>query len=164
MISELFTERLALRALTPKDSSFVFELMNTPEWIRFIGDRNIRTLEDADGYIQKTLNNASVQYLVACIKEGMVPIGIITIIKRHYLEHHDIGFAFLTRFGKKGYAYEASKAVLDELMKDPKHEGIMATTVKDNENSIRLLKKLGLTLDREIEEQGQVLLVFALYK
>jgi RimJ/RimL family protein N-acetyltransferase len=155
------TTRLNLSPLTPDDTSFIKELVNSPEWIRFIGQRNINTEEEAKEYIHKIIYNPDVNYWVVRLKEENMPIGVITFIKRDYLDHHDIGFAFLSKFSKKGYAYEASKVVLDELMKDDKHKEILATTVKDNVNSIKLLEKLGLRYNRQIRVKDDDLLVYS---
>ena len=95
------TARLFLRALTPKDDAFILSLLNSPKWIQFIGDRNCHSLEDAGIYIQKILNTSTMQYWVLENKESGNPLGVITLIKREYLEHHDIGFALLPTHEKK---------------------------------------------------------------
>lgn len=153
------TPRLILRPVNLTDSSFILELLNTDGWIKFIGDRNIRTTEDSGNYIKKIMTDPSTVYWVARLPKEKTSIGIISFIKRNYLDHHDIGFAFLPAFGKKGYAREAVEAVLHELLKNPLHKTILATTMPDNASSIKLIEKLNFHFAKEIEkENGRVLL------
>ena len=98
------TERLQLQKLTLHDVNFIFELVNTGAWIKFIGDRQVKTTADAIAYIEKITANPDVNYWVVKLKDSIVPLGVITFIKRNYLEQHDIGFAFLPQHAKKGHA------------------------------------------------------------
>jgi [ribosomal protein S5]-alanine N-acetyltransferase len=161
MQTTLTTSRLALNPLDVTDNPFIFELVNTPNWIKFIGDRNVHSYEDASNYIQKILDNPDAHYKIVRLKETSQPIGVITFIKRHYLDHSDIGFAFMPYFYKKGYAFEATKAVLDDIVSDKTHTHILATTLKDNVNSIGLLGKLGLTYYKDILVGDDELMVFS---
>jgi ribosomal-protein-alanine N-acetyltransferase len=155
------TERLLLKKLTLKDKAFFLELVNTPEWLRFIGDRNIRTLDDSTVRIKRIINSPKTNYWVVRLLHQQIPIGIVTFIKRDYLKHFDIGFAFLSSYEKKGYAYEATTAVLRDIIKNPSYSQIKGTTVKGNENSIKLLEKLGLRFQGEIEVENELLLVYS---
>ena len=155
------TNRLILNKLTVHDAAFIFELVNTPGWIKFIGDRNVKTTEDAFNYIQKIISNAGINYWVVKLEDKQIAVGIITFIKRDYLEYHDIGFAFLPAYAKQGYAFEAALAVLTNLVKDKEHSTILATTIKENEASIQLLKKLGFTYRNEIKNGNDLLHVYA---
>jgi [ribosomal protein S5]-alanine N-acetyltransferase len=162
MQTQLTTTRLELSSLELSDSAFIFDLLNTENWIRFIGNRNINSDEDAVNYIQKIRDNLDARYKVVRLKDELTPIGVITFIKRHYLDHWDIGFAFLPEYAKKGYAFEATKAVLDEVKNDKSHEFILATTLKDNINSINLLEKLGLKYDKDILIGDDNLMLFSM--
>jgi RimJ/RimL family protein N-acetyltransferase len=153
------TDRLFLNQIHLNDAEFISELVNTPEWIKFIGDRNIKNIADANAYIQKIINNPNTNFWVVRIHDQQIPIGIISIIKRDYLNHHDIGFAFLTKYTKKGYAHEATIAVLNDAIKN--HKQILATTLKENTNSIQLLEKLGLQFHKEIQNENQFLQVYS---
>jgi [ribosomal protein S5]-alanine N-acetyltransferase len=150
MRNNLTTVRLELNPLELSDSPFIFDLLNTENWIKFIGNRNINSDEDAINYIQKIKDNPDADYKVVRLKDALVSIGVITFIKRHYLDHWDIGFAFLPEYAKKGYAFEATQAVLADIKEDKTHEFILATTLKDNINSINLLEKLGLKYTKDI--------------
>ncbi|MCY7293634.1 MAG: GNAT family N-acetyltransferase, partial [Ferruginibacter sp.] len=151
------TERLTLRELTAADNQFIFELVNTPGWIKFIGDRNVKTSEDADNYIQKIISNPNISYRVVTLLDHQTAIGLVTFIKRDYLDHPDIGFAFLPAYSKQGYAFEATKEVLNDLLNQQEHSTILATTIPQNSSSIQLLKKLGLSFSKQITHEGELL-------
>ncbi|MCD6066691.1 MAG: Acetyltransferase, including N-acetylase of ribosomal protein [Bacteroidetes bacterium] len=158
------TERLSIGPLTTADISFIRELVNTEGWVAFIGNRNVNSDEDALGYIQKILNNPDVRYWMVYLKETSVPVGIITFIKRDYLQHHDIGFAFLPAYAGKGYAYEAAKKILEDLLSHPVYIQIQATTVPENASSIKLLEKLGLKFEKEIVVENETLKLYGIAK
>jgi ribosomal-protein-alanine N-acetyltransferase len=155
------THRLFLNEINLNDAEFISELVNTPEWIKFIGDRNIKSIAEANEYIQKIISNPNTNFWVVRIQDQQIPIGVISFIKRDYLDHYDIGFAFLAKYTKKGYAYEAAIAVLNDAIKNSNHEHILATTIKENNNSIQLLEKLGLRFYKEIENENELLLVYS---
>ncbi len=156
------TKRLLLQPLSISNAAFIFELVNTDGWLQFIGSRNVNNAKDAETYIQNILNNTNIRYWVVSILDSKTPIGIITFIKRHYLPHHDIGFAFLPQYAKNGYAFEAANAVLQSLVADGKHSTILATTIPSNINSIKLLQKLGFKYNKEIEAQSEKLSLYIL--
>lgn len=144
----LETERLILRRLTTDDAEFILRLLNEPSWLRFIGDRGVKTLDDASNYI-RTGPMASYErfgfglYLMQ-LKGSGTPIGICGLVKRDALEHPDIGFALLPEFWGNGYAYESAAAVM-ALGKDVLGlSRILAVTNPDNYGSIRVLEKLGM--------------------
>lgn len=156
------TSRIILEDLKVTDNHFILELLNTEGWIRFIGERNIKTPDEAATYIKKIQHNPVVQYYVIRLKASNNAIGIISFIKRDYLSHHDIGFALLPAFEKKGYAHEAAEVVLKHFTKDIAHSKILATTVPDNTSSIALLKKLGFSFEQKIKTGNTELNVFAI--
>ncbi len=158
------TERLVLRELTAADNQFIFELVNTAGWIKFIGDRNIKTNEDADNYIQKIISNPNIGYRVVTLADSLTAIGLVTFIKRNYLDYHDIGFAFLPYYNKQGYAFEATKEVLNELLNSGEHSTILASTIPENTSSIQLLKKLGFSFTKKITHEGLALELYAITK
>ena len=158
------TARLLLRVIKTDDAAFIFELLNTAGWIKFIGDRNVRTSEDAANYIQKILTNPAISYRVVTLQEDETAIGVVTFIKRDYLDHHDIGFAFLPACNKQGYAFEATKEVLNGLLSSGEYSIILATTIPENISSIQLLKKLGFSFSKEITHDGILLQLFAINK
>ena len=147
------TSRLKLNPLAQSDAEFIFELVNSEGWLKYIGDRNIKTLEDSRKYIQKTLENPNINYRVVKKQDEKISIGIISFVKRDYLEFPDLGFAFLPAFSNKGYAFEASEMVLKDLLEDHNHPMILATTMVENISAIKLLEKLGFRFYKEIENE-----------
>ncbi len=162
MENSIHTPRLTLSELHLQDTEFIFELLNTPEWIKFIGDKNIKTLADAAAYIEKIRQNPISNYWVVKLKDTGTSIGVVTFMKRDYLENYDIGYAFLQHYGKTGYAFEATKQLLDEVI--PHHKKIVATVLEDNENSIRLLEKLGLQYEKKIVVNNETLLLYSIIR
>ena len=154
MLKVLETDRLILRRLSTEDAGFILELVNEPSWLRFIGDKGIRTIEDARDYILKGPVDSYLRFgfglYLTELKEGGVPIGICGLIKRESLKDVDIGFAFLPGFWGRGYAYESAAAVMEYGKHSLGLKRIVAITTPDNHNSIRVLEKLGLSFEQMI--------------
>ncbi|MCX2452188.1 GNAT family N-acetyltransferase [Pedobacter sp. PLR] len=162
MKTPILTSSLSLDQLTLADAPFLLELVNTPGWKQFIGERNVHGLQDALVYTQKIIDNPDVTYFVVKLNTSKTRVGMLSLIKRDYLPDHDIGFAFLPAYNGKGYAYEAASA----LLKDPAilaaHSRILATSLTDNVRSIRLLEKLGMVFEKEITNEGEMLRLYGL--
>jgi RimJ/RimL family protein N-acetyltransferase len=147
------TNRLALSPITTNDAHFIYRLMNTDGWLAFIGDRKIDGPATARNYIEQLQRRADCTYWVVRLQSANIPIGLISFLKRDYLEFFDIGFAFLPEYARHGYAHEASEAVLHRMMQDPQHHTVQATTLPSNQASINLLGKLGFQfLEERIDE------------
>lgn len=160
MATTITTERLLLNTLGIEDNEFILQLVNTRGWLQFIGNRNVHTKEDASDYINKIIKAPNTHYWVVRLKNVKEPIGVVTFIKRSYLEYFDIGFAFMPAYNGKGYAYEAAKAVLSSISAQPEHSVVLATTLPANVSSIKLLTKLGLHFEKVIEAEGEHLYVY----
>lgn len=143
------TERLSLEMGQLHDTDFIFKLLNSPTWIQFIGDRGIRTEDDARAYIENNLirsyqeNGFGLYKMV--LKESRIPIGLCGFIKRDYLDHADFGFAILPAYENQGYTYEAAKAILEYGTTTLKLNPILAITTPENSKSRYLLEKIGFT-------------------
>ncbi|HSK79657.1 MAG TPA: GNAT family N-acetyltransferase [Thermoanaerobaculia bacterium] len=155
----LETERLILRQLSPDDAELILELLNEPSFLYYIGDRGVRTIEDARQYI---LNGPVASYerfgfgpYRVALREGDVPIGMCGLFKRDSLEDPDVGFAFLARFWAKGYAFESASAVMTYGREVLGLDRIVAVTAPDNEASIRVLGKLGLRFAGMVRLTGE---------
>jgi len=151
----LETERLILRKLSTDDAEFVLELLNEPSFLRYIGDRGVRNLEEAKQYILNRLvtsyeRNGFGLYLVE-LKESSIPIGISGLVKRDILPDPDIGFAYLPAYWSKGYAVESAAAVMNYAREVLGLTRIVAITSLDNEASAKLLGKIGLRFERLIK-------------
>lgn len=149
----LRTDRLLLRSLEDRDCSFILKLVNTKGWLAFIGDRNINTEKEALEYIQKINDNKDITYWVVELEAAK--IGVVTLIKRDHLSFNDIGFAFLPDFQGRGYAYEASNAILEQIIETSNHPTILAITKPDNLSSIKLIRKLGFAYDQTMDDEGE---------
>jgi len=154
------TNRLLLTALSLNDDALILELVNTEGWLKFIGDRKVGNLTDAQAYIQNKIDSPHVHYWTVKLSEDHHPIGVVTYIKKEYLDYPDIGFAFLPAYGGLGYAYEASRALLNQAITTT--PSVCATTVPENSKSIALLLKLGFEYQREIDAAGTQLSLYTL--
>jgi RimJ/RimL family protein N-acetyltransferase len=150
----LETDRLTLRWLALEDAPFIFELLNDPSWIRFIGDKGIRTLGDARDYIVKGPGDMYARLgfglYLTLRKEDGAPIGLCGLIKRDTLDDVDVGFAFLPRAWGQGYAREATAAVIAHGKAAFHLKRLVAITSPDNVRSGHLLENLGFHLERMI--------------
>ncbi len=148
------TPRLRLRQLTQDDAAFILELLNEPDFIRNIGDRNVRTLEDARRYIRtgpvSGYERAGFGLYRVELKDTATPIGVCGLLKRDYLPDVDVGFALREDFRGRGYAFESASAVMRHAREALGIERIVAITSPDNHASIRLLSRLGLRFERMI--------------
>ena len=160
MQNRISTDRLQLDLLTPDDHEFILSIVNSSGWIEFIGDRNVHSKDDALAYIDRIRNTQNLYYWVARLKDGNTPIGIISFLKRDYLEHFDIGFALLPEFQGHGYAYEGAKGILEMVNGHPEYHPVLATTLPQNVSSIQLLVKLGLRFEKEMEVGEDVLHIY----
>lgn len=148
------TPRLVLRELTPDDAPFILELVNDPAWLRFIGDRNVHSLEDALGYIQKMREGSYTRHgfglwAVDRRETGEV-LGLCGLIRRDALAHVDVGFAFLERHRGRGYAREAAAATLDLARDRFDLRKVVAITDLDNAASQKVLEGVGFRFERKI--------------
>jgi RimJ/RimL family protein N-acetyltransferase len=155
------TERLSLSPIGTEHAPFMFYLMNTPKWKEFIGDRKIKSMEEAKTYIQQILEKPHTNYWVIQNNETQQLIGILTFMKRDYLEYFDLGFALFPEFFGKGFAFEASSALLNCVTQDKSREKVLATTLPSNKDSIQLLKKLNFSFLKEIQPNKEVLHVYS---
>lgn len=144
------TERLIIRPTSEIDSEFIFELLNTPKWLKHIGDRNIKTIENAKDYIKEKmtpqLERLGYSNYTLIRKQDNQKIGTCGLYDREGLQGIDIGFAFLPEYEKKGFAFESSNRLKEAAFNDFGIKTISAITAKDNTASQKLLEKLGLKL------------------
>lgn len=150
----LQTERLLLRQFNINDVDFIIQLLNSPGWIKNIGDRNIKTAVQAKNYL---LNGPVQSYQLhgfglslVLLKDTNTPIGMCGLIKRDNLPHVDMGFAFLPAYTGKGYCYEMASATLAYAKNNFKLPRIIAITLPTNISSINVLKKVGMKFEKKI--------------
>jgi RimJ/RimL family protein N-acetyltransferase len=150
-MSVIQTPRVNLRELDFGDDAFILELLNEVGFMRYIGDKGVRTLADAREYLLKGPMDSYARngfgLYAACLQDG-TPIGICGLVKREGLGDPDVGFAFLARYWSKGYAVESAAAVLAHARRVLKLDRIVAITSPDNWPSIAVLEKIGLKFER----------------
>jgi RimJ/RimL family protein N-acetyltransferase len=148
----LETERLLLRPLTTDDAPFILTLLNEPSFLRFIGDKKVRNLEDARQYIltgpMASYERHGLGLLAVELKASQTAIGMCGLLKREELPEPDIGFAYLPDFWGQGFAFEAAKAVMNDARESLKLNRVLAIVNPDNDASIKLLERLGLKFER----------------
>ena len=173
----LETERLILREIKASDDEFILELLNQPSFIKYIGDRNVRGLEQAREFIETRYRASyaehgfglyAVELKISDSKfrnpQSQIPnptIGICGFVKRDTLPNADIGFAFLPQFERKGYAFESANAVMKYGASVLGLKRVLAITTQDNESSGRLLEKLRFEFDKLIDNDGETLKLFS---
>ena len=151
----LETDRLQILEFEKSDAQFIFELINEPEWIEYIGDKNVKNVNDAENFITNKLmpsysENGYGLYVVKLKKTGK-PIGMCGLVNRLGLNNTDIGFAYLKKYQRKGFAFESSTAILDYAKNILNLNRVVAITNPNNIASGKLLEKLGLTFDKMID-------------
>ncbi|RDC64319.1 GNAT family N-acetyltransferase [Adhaeribacter pallidiroseus] len=146
----LQTERLHIELANPGDKEFIFRLLNSPNWLKYIGDRGIKTLEDAENYIRNALiknyHEKGFGLYKLVLKADKTPIGICGFLKRDYLDSVDIGYAVLPAYEEKGYTLEAAAAVMDYGKTYLSLQTVYGITTEANLASRHILEKLGLQL------------------
>ena len=167
-MSILETDRLILSELKTKDAKFIHKLYNDQDFINYIGDKGIHSVQDAvrfinTGPIQSYKNHEHGLYLVKLKDE--TPIGVCGLLKRDDLDLPDIGFAILPDYRRMGFIYEASKAVIEDAKNRLHLDSLFAITTPDNNESINLLKKLGFTLKDIIkrDKNNEPIQLYAIY-
>lgn len=152
------TERLRIRWLYGGDATFILELVNDPDWLRNIGDKGVRDLDDARRYIAEgpvaMYERHGFGLNAVVLKATGEPIGICGILKRDTLDCPDIGFAFLPAHRGRGYAHEAATAVMGHARSVLGLGRIAAVVSPGNDDSVRLLEKLGLRFSHELDDDG----------
>ena len=159
------TDRLSLRRITAEDAGFMLTLLNDPSFHRYIGDRGVRTTEDAVAYIangpQASYRKFGFGLFLVVLKASGAPMGICGLLKRDTLEHVDIGFAFLPDFWSQGYALESAAACKTYALDTLHLPRLVAIVQTDNGRSVRLLEKIGFTFEKMVKHapDGEELLL-----
>lgn len=159
-VSLFKTSRLQIRPIELPDVAFMLRLVNTDGWLRFIGDRNVHSENDAEVYISKIRDTPNFYYNVVELNDSRVPIGVVSFIYRQGYDFPDLGFALLPECCGQGYAEEAARGYLEYLIQNEKLTKILGIVNSDNIRSIRLLEKLGFALESQRELDERITLVF----
>ena len=156
---ELKSERLILSEFTKNDASFFYELANDPDFIKYIGDRNVNTILDAEKYIADNIIPSytlhGFGFYIVRLKENGTSIGMCGLIKRDWMDYIEVGYAFLTKSRGKGYAIESCIAIKKYAKDHLKIAKLAAITDIHNDRSGNLLEKLGFEYNRLITYPGE---------
>jgi RimJ/RimL family protein N-acetyltransferase len=157
--TEITTGRLILRPLGPADAAFIVQLLNDPDFLRHIGDRGVRTEDDAREYIESGPLHSYAQHGFGLLRVELrttgAPAGMCGLIQRPFLPHPDLGYAFLPEFRSQGYAREAAAAVLEHARESLGIRTVLAVVNSDNARSIRLLELLGMAYQHPMTMPGE---------
>ncbi|WP_028889680.1 GNAT family N-acetyltransferase [Tenacibaculum ovolyticum] len=144
------TERLFIRPTSEEDAELIQQIMSTPKFIKYVGDRKINSIEDAKKYIQTKmlpqLHKLGFSSYTLITKIDGNKVGTCGLFNREGIDGIDIGFGLLPQYEGLGYAYEASNRVMKAAFEDFKLKAIKGITSKENISSQRLLEKLGLEM------------------
>jgi ribosomal-protein-alanine N-acetyltransferase len=159
------TRRLALRRLELNDADFILELLNEAAFLQFIGDKGVRTLDDACGYLRKGPMDSYERHgfglYAVCLRDG-TRTGICGLVRRDGLADVDVGFAFLSRHRLNGYAVESAAAILEYAKRVVGLQRVVAITSPENVGSIAVLERIGLQFEKmvRVAEHGPELKLF----
>jgi RimJ/RimL family protein N-acetyltransferase len=149
------TERLIIQHFQLSDAEYIVKQLNEESFIKFIADKQVRTIEDAENYLNNgpmaSYQNFGFGLNLVLLKKNSAPIGICGLVKRDELEHPDIGYAFLPEYWGEGYAIEASKEVLTNAVNTLNLKKILGITHPDNKSSNKILTRLGFTQTGSVE-------------
>lgn len=155
MTKGLETPRLRLRELTLDDAEFVLRLVNDPSFLTNIGDRGLRTVEDAEKYIREgpwtTQTKPGYGQFVVELRDDGTPIGVCGLLYRDALDVTDVGIALLPQYFRRGFAFEATSAVIEHGYSKLGIDTIVGLTSNKNVASIKLLEKLGMKFERMVK-------------
>lgn len=153
------TERLLLSELTLDDADFIVELLNEPAFVQYIGDKGVRTQEEARDYLRQgpldSYDRHGFGIMLTTTGDACTPLGICGLVKREEFDDPDLGFAFLRRYWSRGYAYEAAAAVLEHANTTLGLCRVIAMADPENTKSIRVLEKLGMRFERKVVMPGE---------
>jgi len=143
----LHTPRLRLRELVFDDAEFILGLLNSPGWLTYIGDRQVRTAEAAKAYLEqgpiRSYRENGFGLMIAVRQSDGKPVGVCGLLRRSDLPCPDLGFALLPEFAGMGYGTEMARAMLQDGRTRLGYQTIFAITMPENHRSIRLLGKIG---------------------
>lgn len=167
---EFETDRLLIKPTSVGDAEFIYQLMNTPKFTKYVGDRNIKSIEDAENYIcikmLPQLNELGYSNYSLIRKSDDSKVGTCGLYDRDGLDGIDIGFGLLPEYEGLGYAYEATNRLKKAAFEEFEIEEIKAITSKENISSQRLLEKLGLEMTGTIKlpNEDDELLLYKIQK
>jgi RimJ/RimL family protein N-acetyltransferase len=164
---KLTTQRLTIEPATLDDAAFLLALLNTEGWKKYIGDRNVHTVEEAREYYRTrligTMPNPHCGMYTIRLHDGTA-IGMNSLVQRDFLDSVDIGYAFLTEHEGKGYATEATEAFLHYVMNDLGYQKVLGFCLTSHPASMRIMEKLGMTKGEPFIDKTEECVLYAISK
>ncbi|MCB9232525.1 MAG: GNAT family N-acetyltransferase [Bacteroidia bacterium] len=163
----LKTQRTRLQETNLNDAAFYLELLNSPSWLHFIGDRKVHSLEDAENYIKNKIRPGYAEHgfgmYTVYLEEENIPVGVCGVMKREELEQADIGFAMLPAFEGQGIITETALAIREYARNQLGIHTLWGITTHDNFASMRVMEKLGMKLigNTRLDGDSEELLLFS---
>lgn len=156
-IEPIETPRLRLSELSAADAPFLLALMNDPGYLQHIGDRGVRSEDDAlrylaDGPISSYRRHGH-GLLRLALRDSDTPIGICGLLKRDTLNDVDLGYALLPAHRGMGYVNEAAQAVLEHAHRALGISRVLAVVAPGNAGSEGVLRRLGFRLEQQVTLQ-----------
>lgn len=152
------TERLTIRQLSARDASFILEQYNEPAFLENIGDKKIRSIDDAINNIvdwaQASYRKNGIGLLLMELRDCGTPIGTCGLIKRDDIQDYDLGYSLLEKYQRQGYVMEAAQTVLEHAKNVLALSRVVGYTSALNEASIRVLEKLGFEAEGDFNFPG----------
>lgn len=143
------TPRLALREFESSDVGFVLRLLNDPDFIRYIVDKGVRNEEQAGEYLRAGPFQSYERHGFGlwCVESraDRSAIGMCGLLRREHLAAADVGYAFLPEARGRGFAREATQAVIAHARSAFEMDRLLAIVDPQNSRSLHLLSKLGFT-------------------
>lgn len=167
---EFESTRLLLRPTSMDDAAFVLQLFNSPKWLKYIGDRNIRSVTDASDYIRDRMlpqfEKLGYSSFTVQRKSDLAKMGTCGLYDREGVDGIDIGFAFLPQYEGRGYAFEAAELLKEMAFSRFGLNEIKAITTRYNFASQKLLEKLGMSQSGTLTLPGdnEELLIYSIQK
>lgn len=160
----LETSRLSLCHMEKEHAPFMLNLLNTPGYYKYIGDRNVRSIGDAEAYIlngpAKSYERFGFGFYIVNLKTDTTPIGICGLVKRETMKDVDIGFAFLPEYESKGYGFESATAIMQWAKEKLDLKALAGIVLENNLPSVRLLEKLGLKFQEKFMMDKEELMLY----
>ncbi len=169
MREALLTKRLLLRDVARDDAELLFDLDSDPEVMRYIGPAPVFDLTSYRERIQTVflpqqahpwhgirivLDRASEEFLGWVFARPANKSSIAPEMSWKRGDEIEMGFRFRRAAWGRGFATEASQALLKLALADPATAAIVACAHADNSSSLRVLEKLGLTRIGELTRSG----------
>ena len=155
---KITTQRLQLEQTKVNDADFILQLVNTPDWLMNIGDRNVHSVRDAEDYIRSRMlpQYERLGYGNFTVRELATgnPVGTCGLYDREGLEGIDLGFAFLPQYHRRGYGFESATALMTNAHQHWGMQNMKAITLETNTASRKLLEKLGFRLTGPVVLEG----------